>query len=84
MNMRGRLNKPKTKPTKQKKPVPNPDKRLKKELLKVHNELLSAANVPEEHPRQKMKMELRLAPRQVKMVRRVEQGEHGQRTQEKT
>jgi hypothetical protein len=33
MNMGGRLNKPKTKPTKQKKPAPDPDQSPKKELL---------------------------------------------------
>jgi hypothetical protein len=45
MNMRGRLNKPKAKPTEQKKPVPDADESLKKELLRVHNQLLSVANV---------------------------------------
>jgi len=76
--MRGRSNKPKTKPNKQKKPVPAPDKRLKKELLKVYNELQSVANVLEEQPRQKM--QLRLAPRQVKMARMVEPIELGGKT----
>jgi hypothetical protein len=35
MNMRGRLNKPKTKPTEQKKPAPDADQSPKKELLQV-------------------------------------------------
>jgi len=72
MNMRGRLNKPKAKPTRQKKPVLDADDHLEKELLEVYDLLLGVAKLLEES---QQTARFNLGTRYVRRVQRVELSE---------